>query len=179
MKVLIISLLIFLNGCSERNKQNKRNSSITDSNFVTSNLKPNSTQSENNNDTVSRLQIIKEDTSFNKSKFLNQTFNVDPTQVYKSYFELMKSSLLNNELPLFLYDECLDYKNASYCYLNSHKSRSLRYDILTNLTKGEVLKTLKICDNVRLDRICQIDSTEGILYFKKSNLEILKSRLNN
>jgi hypothetical protein len=103
------------------------------------------------------------------------TLSYDRDLVFNSYYtELVDSLLLNNRLPDFIYDACLDAHTAGYCTINSHDYVSLRYDILHKLPDNLINKILVLSDSNKLNAKCEIPYMKERLSNRKTNLDILK-----
>jgi hypothetical protein len=111
----------------------------------------------------------------NLSNNIGDTLEFDKEFVLKNYFSELSDSLLKDKIPVFLYDECLDAKEIAYCNMGSHKSQSLRYNIINNLTLNQLGQILEISDVNRLKNICNVSYAKEQIFGEKSTYFIIDS----
>ncbi len=97
--------------------------------------------------------------------------------IYHKHDTLLKVGLTSNEVPLFMYNECLDNDKFIYCFVSSNKSQSLRYDLLKNLPDQLIDKLLLLADIEKLNRKC-FKNPSVLKYSEKSNLDLIEMIFN-
>jgi hypothetical protein len=102
------------------------------------------------------------------------TLTLERKRIFQDYLNQLIDSLNKNTFPSFLYNECLDIEEAAYCNLGSHKSVSLRFDLLKSLQKQQLRKLLELADLTKLKRICKINYANEKLFGTTSTYNLLK-----
>lgn len=115
--------------------------------------------------------IVTEDTIKNNS----DTLSFDKEFVLSQYHDELLKALNENKIPEFIYDECLDAKEVAYCDLGSHKSCSLRYDLLKTLSLTQLEELLKLSKVNQLKKICEIGFVKEKLFGNNSTYDLVIS----
>ena len=100
-------------------------------------------------------------------------YKYDAQKVLANYVMQLKDSLVINKLPEFIYDECLDVNSMGYCRINSHRTRSLRSDIIDQLDKYQIQKILLLSNEKKLKKICHSEFMEELHNGKRCNYDLL------
>jgi hypothetical protein len=116
---------------------------------------------------------------------LEKTLIVDPITVstkinraefLEKHLNILRMELANGIISDLLYNECSDYKEIMYTELNSETQISLRFDIISSLSKDEIKKILRLANHKNLDKICK-SKWDFQQHSNESNLCLLKLKL--
>jgi hypothetical protein len=111
--------------------------------------------------------------------FENETLSFDKEFVFSQYYDDLIKKLNEHKVPEFLIDECLDAKEIAYCDLGSHKSCSLRYNLLKKLSLSQLEYIIKLTKVNQLKQICEIDFVKEKLFGKVSTYDLIVSLLSD
>lgn len=130
---------------------------------------------ESSNQSPQRFEDSNIKAAFFDSTFIdkNDTLIFDSQFVFEKYKDELNGSLSIGVIPTFIYDECLDANEAAYCYVNSHESRSLRYDILSSLNYNQLKLILQKANLSAIEKKCNLKYMKEKHLSKKSNYELI------
>lgn len=111
----------------------------------------------------------------NNGKIDTLEFNRD--LILREYLDEINIALINNNIPDFIYDNCLDIKELGYCYINANENISLRRNIINSLEKSQLLKLIELGDSSRFNLICNEGQEYKLKYSNLSNLSFIIEKL--
>lgn len=128
-----------------------------------------SCSSQDMNNKEKTLKIKKKD-----NKISTKTYTYDRKLTLKKYVNDAETFIGNGEIPLFIYNECLDVDEIGYCYETSNFNLSLRNDILNNLSAESLKYLYDNVDKSKIDSICKDNMSKEIYLHNKSWLFLIE-----
>lgn len=125
------------------------------------------------NKAVRKLKRELKKASIEESTHQPISYEYNREKEFEKYYTLLRKHLLENKIPDFIYDECLDTKNLAYCRLSFHDYVSLRYDLINKLPRLLQKKLQELADKDQLDKKCEVTYMKEVAYSNQTTWEIL------